>query len=120
MQALKSSFEASLKEKARQKATGVKSEEQIVMLNFKFFDVNNSGSLSIDEFRKAIERIGIQIPTQQVSTFKLKTLFILQDVQALFDLYDKDGSGAINYVEFGEAIYGRNNLIAAGGALEQT
>jgi len=76
------------------------------MLNFKFFDVNGSGSLSIDEFRKAIERIGIQIPTQQ-------------DVQALFDLYDKDGSGAINYAEFGEAIYGRNNLIAAGGALEQ-
>jgi len=75
------------------------------MLNFKFFDINNSGSLDINEFRKAIERVGIMIPTQQ-------------DLEALFNLYDKDNNGCINYAEFGEAVYGRNNLTASSGGLE--
>lgn len=44
------------------------------MLNFKFFDINNSGSLDINEFRKAIERVGIMIPTQQVSKLKFNSL----------------------------------------------
>ena len=42
-------------------------EEQVVMKNFKFYDVNSSGGVDVEEFRKAIERIGIVIPTEQVS-----------------------------------------------------
>jgi Ca2+-binding EF-hand superfamily protein len=34
---------------------------------FKYFDLNDNGTVEPDEFAKAIEKIGIQIPTQQVS-----------------------------------------------------
>lgn len=37
------------------------------MKAFKYFDLNNNGSVEPDEFAKAIEKIGIQIPTQKVS-----------------------------------------------------
>jgi len=37
------------------------------MKSFKYFDLNNNGSVEPDEFAKAIEKIGIQIPTQRVS-----------------------------------------------------
>lgn len=37
------------------------------MKSFKYFDLNNNGSVEPDEFAKAIEKIGIQIPTQKVS-----------------------------------------------------
>ena len=37
------------------------------MKSFKYFDLNNNGAVEPDEFAKAIEKIGIQIPTQKVS-----------------------------------------------------
>ena len=37
------------------------------MKAFKYFDLNDNGSVEPDEFAKAIEKIGIQIPTQKVS-----------------------------------------------------
>lgn len=37
------------------------------MKAFKYFDLNNNGTVEPDEFAKAIEKIGIMIPTQQVS-----------------------------------------------------
>jgi len=64
MDALKRSFEKDLKSKLAQKATGMQSEETTLLKSFKFFDINNSGDLSPDEFAKAIEKIGIQIPTR--------------------------------------------------------
>ena len=36
------------------------------MKAFKYFDLNNNGTVEPDEFAKAIEKIGIMIPTQQV------------------------------------------------------
>lgn len=41
--------------------------------SFKYFDLNNSGSVEPDEFAKAIEKIGIMIPTKQVSIANTKT-----------------------------------------------
>ena len=37
------------------------------MKSFKYFDLNNNGSVEPDEFAKAIEKIGIMIPTKEVS-----------------------------------------------------
>jgi Ca2+-binding EF-hand superfamily protein len=39
---------------------------------FKYFDLNNSGNVEPDEFAKAIEKIGIMIPTKQVSQNYIK------------------------------------------------
>jgi len=38
------------------------------MKAFKYFDLNDNGFVEPEEFSKAIEKIGIQIPTNQVST----------------------------------------------------
>jgi len=74
------------------------------MKAFKFFDLNESGHVEPDEFAKAIEKIGIHIPTKQ-------------DLNALFGLYDKDGSGGIDYKEFGSEVFGREvNSPSKGGS----
>jgi len=78
-----------------QKATGAQSEETVLLKSFKFFDINNSGDLSPEEFAKAIEKIGIMIPTKQ-------------DLDALFRIYDSDSSGAISYKEFASNMFGYN------------
>jgi Ca2+-binding EF-hand superfamily protein len=44
------------------------SEEAVLMKSFKYFDLNNNGTVEPDEFAKAIEKIGIMIPTRQVSS----------------------------------------------------
>lgn len=108
------------------------------MKAFKYFDLNNNGTVEPDEFAKAIEKIGIMIPTRQVSlltfhSYLLSSLsflrfnkerekwrllflfdffsslfnFILQDLDALFRIYDTDGSGAIDYKEFSDGLFNK-------------
>lgn len=64
---LSCSFEKTLKQKLAQKSTGMASEESVLLKAFKYFDLNNNGTVEPDEFAKAIEKIGIMIPTKQVS-----------------------------------------------------
>jgi len=64
------------------------------MKAFKYFDLNDNGTVEPDEFAKAIEKIGIQIPTQQ-------------DLTMLFGVYDLDRSGTLDYKEFSAAVFGR-------------
>jgi Ca2+-binding EF-hand superfamily protein len=61
------SFERELKNKLSQKSSGTQSEETVLMKSFKYFDLNNNGTVEPEEFAKAIEKIGIMIPTRQVS-----------------------------------------------------
>ena len=63
------SFEKTLKQKLAQKASGNSNEEAVLMKSFKYFDLNNNGTVEPDEFAKAVEKIGIMIPTRQVSAF---------------------------------------------------
>ena len=46
------------------------------MKSFKYFDLNNSGFVEPDEFAKAIEKIGIMIPTKQVSADSMRSFVI--------------------------------------------
>jgi len=54
------SFEKELRAKLLQKSTSFQSEEAILLKNFRFFDLNNSGTVEFPEFLKAVEKIGIQ------------------------------------------------------------
>lgn len=51
-------------------------EETILLKNFKFFDLDNSGAVSLDEFSKSIEKAGIQLLNKEVCLFKKADLFI--------------------------------------------
>jgi len=77
-----------------QKANGVQNEETVLLKAFKYFDLNNNGTVEPEEFAKAVEKIGIMIPTRQ-------------DLDTLFNLYDKDGSGALDYKELASEVFGR-------------
>jgi Ca2+-binding EF-hand superfamily protein len=57
-----------LKNKLSEKTKGAQSEESVLKKSFKYFDLNDNGTVEPDEFAKAIEKIGIQIPTKQVSS----------------------------------------------------
>jgi len=61
------SFEKTLKQKLAQKSSGASNEETVLLKAFKYFDLNNNGTVEPDEFAKAVEKIGIMIPTRQVS-----------------------------------------------------
>jgi calcyphosin len=90
-----------LKNKLAQKASGVQNEETVLLRAFKYFDLNNNNTVEPEEFAKAIEKIGIMIPTRQ-------------DLDALFSLYDRDNSGFIDYKEF------TSNLFNKGGPIGNT
>ena len=47
------------------------------MKSFKYFDLNSNGTVEPEEFAKAIEKIGIMIPTRQVRCLFLFHKFIL-------------------------------------------
>ena len=64
------SFEKTLKQKLSQKATGNANEETVLLKAFKYFDLNNNGTVEPDEFAKACEKIGVMIPTSQVSSLR--------------------------------------------------
>lgn len=55
------------------------------MKAFKYFDLNNNGTVEPEEFAKAIEKIGIMIPTKQVAlTFNLSPLSVHPKTRLLF------------------------------------
>ena len=54
-------FESELKAKLTQKTTSHKGEEQVLMQAFKYFDLNNSGSVDLQEFLKTVEKVGVII-----------------------------------------------------------
>ena len=45
----------------------MQNEEAVLLKCFKYFDLNNNGTVEPDEFEKAVEKIGIMIPSKQVS-----------------------------------------------------
>lgn len=53
--------------KLGQKANPHQGEESVLLKSFKYFDLNNSGTVDREEFLKAIEKIGIQIFNKQVN-----------------------------------------------------
>jgi hypothetical protein len=85
-----------LKNKLAEKTRGAQSEESVLKKAFKYFDLNDNGSVEPDEFAKAIEKIGIQIPTRQ-------------DLNTLFNIYDADGSGALDYQEFSAVLFNKGD-----------
>jgi hypothetical protein len=76
------SFEKTLKQKLSQKASGATNEETVLLKAFKYFDLNNNGTVEPDEFAKAVEKIGIMIPTRQVSCGAVRALPSQQHILA--------------------------------------
>jgi Ca2+-binding EF-hand superfamily protein len=93
MASIRTKFEKEIRGKLNQKASAKTSEEQILLKAFKYFDLNNSGDVTFDEFTKAVEKIGA-------------LTFSEQELQELFNFYDSDSSGSLDYKEFSGIVFG--------------
>ncbi|OMJ76707.1 hypothetical protein SteCoe_23868 [Stentor coeruleus] len=96
MARIRDKFETELLQKLQQKSTAHISEETVLMRSFKYFDLDNSGAVSYEEWVKAIEKIGVILPDPG-------------RLQELFNLYDKDNSGHLDYREFIGGIFGEES-----------
>ena len=93
MAAIRTQFENELRQKLSQKSTAHISEETVLIRSFKYFDLDNSEAVSYDEWKKALEKIGMVLPSDQA-------------MQDLFRFYDTDHSGELDYKEFAAIITG--------------
>jgi len=66
-----------LRAKLLQKSTSHQSEEAILLKNFRFFDLNNSGTVEFQEFLKAVEKIGIQTFDEDVHFFLFPNKYLI-------------------------------------------
>jgi Ca2+-binding EF-hand superfamily protein len=89
-------FEKELVLKLQQKSTAHVSEETILMRSFKYFDLDNSGFVSFEEWIRAIEKIGVVLPEGT-------------NLREIFTLYDTDSSGELDYREFIAGVFGENS-----------
>lgn len=97
MSNIKQLFQKELKNKLALKTSCHTSEETVLVKAFKYFDLDNSGQCSISEFLKAITTIGI-------------TGFSESDLEQIFNLYDTNGSGELDYKEFVGGIFSNNSV----------
>ena len=65
------------------------SQDRTIYLNktFKFFDIQNKGAITSDQFKRAIEKIGVVLPEDE------------KDFEMIFRYYDKSGDGRLDYKE---------------------
>ena len=94
---LKRIFEYEIKRKLSERGRSPASEFRILMNGFKFYDYNNSGKLNQIEFVKGILRTGL-------------SGFNESDIRSLFNIYDKNNTGYIDYRNFCNYLYGREPL----------
>ena len=92
MEQMRLGFEMALKNKLAQKTNSLQSEESTLIRSFRYFDSDADGYVSMNEWFKGIEKIGVVVPT-------------IEDLKRLFQQYDKSGDGKINYKEFAEMLY---------------
>lgn len=88
----------------RRKGGSSQSQEKLINDAFKLFDENGSGQIDRSEFLKAMERFGVPVRgkgKQGIGGYPESV------VMALFDRYDKDGSGSLNFREFSSGLLGR-------------
>jgi Ca2+-binding EF-hand superfamily protein len=93
MASLRPPFEKELKGKLVQKTAGRLTEEGVLMKNFKYFDLDSTGTVGFPEFIKACEKIGIHT-------------FTKDQFKQLFDFYDLDQDGKVDYKEFAGMVFG--------------
>mmetsp|Transcript_29497 Transcript_29497/g.39253 ORF Transcript_29497/g.39253 Transcript_29497/m.39253 type:complete len:108 (-) Transcript_29497:2739-3062(-) len=94
-------FEKDLKTKLSQKCPATQEEGAFLTKTFKFFDIQNKGSVTQDQFARAIQKVGVVLPDSM-------------DIGMIFSYYDRSGDGRIDYKEF-------SNILATGNSVpEQT
>ena len=77
-----------LRDKIRERSHGSATSHRVLLQQFKYVDSDESGRVTVDEFKAAMERFGIPLSREDTGSF--------------FRLLDRDGSGTVSYAEFVE------------------
>lgn len=80
-------FEKELKNKLALKTKGSSSEEALLLKAFKFTDLSDTGFANPEKFLRTLTKLGINIVNKE-------------NVLDIFNLYDKERTGRINYRDF--------------------
>lgn len=91
-------FESELNLKLSQKSSSYVSNETILLKSFKYFDLDNSGAVDFEEWKKALQKIGVVLPPPPTS-------------YEIFQFYDADNSGSLDYKEFCTQIIGHRSRL---------
>jgi Ca2+-binding EF-hand superfamily protein len=96
---VRTQFENEVRLKLAQRSTSYVSEETLMLRSFKYFDLDNSGMVSLEEWMKAIEKIGVVVTNAGL-------------LEELFHAYDTSGDGELDYQEFIASVFGANSATA--------
>jgi len=102
-------LEALLRKQMFSKVPNDQNTKRMVENSFKSFDTNKSGTVDFDEFVNALEKFGMHVAggrRKGVGGLPIDT------VRALFDKYDTDHSGALEYKEFTRGIFADDDKLA--------
>jgi Ca2+-binding EF-hand superfamily protein len=88
-------LEIQIKEKVRLRMPSIETEENALKKIFKFVDSDHSGYVSLSEFDTGLRRLGLSLTGPQL--------------HSLFEKYDKDSNGHLDYSEFARAVGGNNS-----------
>ena len=91
-------FESDLNLKLSQKSSSFTSNEAILLKSFKYFDLDNSGAVDFEEWKKALQKIGVVLPAPPAGF-------------EIFQYYDADSSGSLDYKEFCTQIIGHRSRV---------
>lgn len=80
-----------------QKSNHKLTEEACLVKMFKYFDIFDRGSVSFGDFLRTVEKIGLY--------------YTAQELEPLFQEYDEDGSGHLDYKEFSAIIFGNRDTL---------
>jgi Ca2+-binding EF-hand superfamily protein len=93
----KEKFIKELKNKLNQKCYGNTSEETVLVRAFKYFDLDNTGLSDTETFLKTVKKIGL-------------TSFDDNEIIEIFNLFDTNKKGEIDYREFVSELFGNKSL----------
>ena len=91
MEDLINRYKKQLKDRVSLKKTLNKTEEQIILDNFKYFDLNSTNFSNVNDFIKVNERIGVKMRSRD-------------ELVKVFSYYDNNNLGLINYRIFSKQI----------------
>ena len=95
---MRSPFEKELKNKLLIKTVGNQSEEMVLLRAFKYFDLSNTNLCDKDNFIKTVMKIGI-------------TGFTEKNLSSIFEIYDTEKTGKINYKDFIGNLYNNPSIM---------
>lgn len=86
-------FEKELKDKLIQRSNAKITEEACLVKMFKYFDYADKGAVNFNEFTRVMIKTGMYFPEEELRN--------------LFNEYDLNGNGLVDYREFTLALFGQ-------------